>query len=138
MIIFGKISEILNNFWSSLAMSLRGVLSWAFIRIYLIIGLILNLFTWLGAVYIYKNIAQDLTVLHYNIDFGIDLIGNRSLIFANPILGLFFLFINFILLLFFYRHKHLNFLAHLLLGIATLANLILIVAVITVYIINFS
>jgi len=61
----------------------------------LIVSLFLNVFIW-----IYLLIAIKFTVepipLHYNIYYGIDLIGNWYKIFYIPFFGLLIIFINFI------------------------------------------
>jgi len=105
------------------------------VRLYLIILLGLNLLNWLAAVTISSNVSQNLVVLHYNVNFGVDLIGSVRRIYTIPLLGLIIILINFILLVLVYRQS--KFIIHLLLAPAILANLFLLIAIASVYLINF-
>ncbi|MDZ7799113.1 MAG: hypothetical protein U5L76_05965 [Patescibacteria group bacterium] len=59
-----------------------------------IISLILNLVVWL-LLYMQFQPTQEPVILHYNIYFGIDLIGDWYKIFALPLFGFIIFFINF-------------------------------------------
>ena len=137
MFSLGKISHNLALFRSNLAGAWGEVFNWPSARIYGLVGLILNLLSWLGSILLYRSLGNDLTVLHYNIDFGIDLVGHRGQLFINPILGLSFIILNLVLLLFFVRHKHYKFMSYLLWNSAILANIFLLLAALGVYLINF-
>ena len=83
-------------------------------------------------------------ILHYNVDFGIDLIGNVRQIYIIPLIGLVIVLFNLILLSFAYRKNIAperrdadKFLANLLLGSALFANFILLFSVASIYLINF-
>ncbi|MDD5294703.1 MAG: hypothetical protein PHP21_02165, partial [Patescibacteria group bacterium] len=65
-----------------------------FIRLYFIVLLGLNLLIWLTAYFITASVSQDLVVLHYNIDFGVDLIGSVQRIYIIPLLGLIIILVN--------------------------------------------
>jgi len=113
------------------------IFSFLYIRIYLILLLGFNAFIWLTAYYININVSQDLVILHYNVSFGVDLIGNVSRIYIIPWLGLIIIILNFILLFIFSKYKHFNFIAHLLLMTCLISNLFLFLALLSVYLINF-
>jgi len=113
------------------------VFSWSFSRLYAIVAVVLNLLAWLGTVLIFRSLGNELTVLHYNIDFGIDLVGHRGQLFFNPILGLVLILLNLILILLLARHKDFKFIAYLLWATAVLVNVFLLLAVLAVYLINF-
>ena len=109
------------------------------VRIYLSASVMLNIFTWLLARYIYTNIGQPRMALHYSVDFGIDLYGERGEIFIIPILGFLFLLFNIFLLIVItiYNKRDSRFLSHLMLSTVVIANTVLLVAIFTVYLINF-
>ena len=106
-----------------------------FVKIYLFSLFTVNAANWLLAYYINKNVSQRLVVLHYNVDLGVNLIGQVVSVYIIPILGLCFIAINFLLLMRVYARD--KFVAHLLLGCALLANLFLLAGTLSVYIINF-
>lgn len=137
MLSLGKISHNLALFRNNLFNYLNEVFSWSFSRVYGVIVLVLNLINWFFSFLLYRSLGDELTVLHYNIDFGIDLIGHRGELFVNPIFGLVLIILNLVLLLFFVRHKHFKFVSYLLWNAAALANIFLLLAVLAVYLINF-
>lgn len=94
---------------------------------------------WILAVYIFTQIDQPMMALHYSVDFGIDHYGSSKNIFVIPVLGLIFIFFNIILLLVvsLYNKRDIKFLTHLLLVPALIANIMLLAAVSSVYLINF-
>ncbi len=122
------------------------LLSLFYVRIYLIIILGLNLLNCFFVYVININIAdKNSVILHYNVDFGIDLIGNARQIYIIPLMGLVIVLFNLILLSFVYRKNIASarrdadkFLANLLLGSALFVNFILLFPVASIYLINFS
>lgn len=118
-----------------LAQSVFRLLGFVFVRIYLIFLFILNIINWLLVLYINNSVSQNLVVLHYNVNLGVNLIGSARDIYIVPTLGLSFIVINFILLLNIFRNN--KFLIHLLLGFSILANLFLIAGTIAIYSVNF-
>ncbi len=130
--------KLLNHFHLGRAGLAEGVLylvSFTFVRFYLIGLFGLNIINWLLAYYVNKNVSQTLVVLHYNVNLGVNLIGNVREIYIIPTLGLAFIVINFLLLLNIYRRS--KFLIHLLLGFSILINLSLIASTISIYLVNF-
>jgi len=135
-----KLSQIYNNILSLQRGSLSFaslILSFFYIRLYLILLIGLNLFIWLVAYYININVSQDLIVLHYNINFGVDLIGSVKKIFILPLLGLIIIIINVIIFFILAKHKDFKFFAHLLLGACVAVNIFLFISSVTIYLINF-
>jgi len=121
-IVFGSISSLFGLFC---------------VRIYLIAIFILNLSSW-GFVYLFwKKVSQRMIVLHYNVDFGVDLFGDVKNIFMIPALGLFIVIFNLMLTLLFYKSQDFKFIVHLLLAGALLVNLFLILSLGPIYLINF-
>jgi len=112
--------------------------SFFFVRLYFIILLGLNFFIWMAVYLININVSQDLVVLHYNVDFGVDLIGGVKRLFIIPTLGLIVILTNGTLLFSFCRRKDFRFLANILLGASLTVNLFLLIALGSIYLINFS
>ncbi len=106
-------------------------------RIYLIITVFLQAVSWWLAYYIFKNLTGGLLVLHYNVDFGIDWIGDLNLIFYFPVLGFLFLLLSIVLLFIFGPGRHFRFQSHYLMSGAVLANFGMLTALILIYVINF-
>jgi hypothetical protein len=112
--------------------------SFLHVKIYLLIIIILNLAIWLSTRYIAKAIGSELIALHYNVDFGINLIGEATKIYIIPFLGLIIILINLVLLNIVSRHKDRKFLAHILFLSALISNLILLAGLASIYLINFK
>jgi hypothetical protein len=106
-------------------------------RLYLIAITLVQAASWWLSYYVYKNLTGDLLVLHYNVDFGIDWVGDQNLIFYFPMIGLIFLFLSIILLFIFGPGRHFRIQSHYLMASAVLANLGMLASIILVYIINF-
>ena len=110
-----------------------------FFKVYLGFMLLVNILVWIFAVFIFTQIDQPMMALHYSVDFGIDHYGQSKNIFVIPVLGLIFIVFNIVLLLIVgsYNKRDVKFLAHLLLVPALIANIMLLAAVTSVYLINF-
>ena len=134
------LSKFYENFYL-LRQKFFGALSYLsgyfFIRLYFIVLLGLNLLIWLAAYFINASVSQDLVVLHYNIDFGVDLIGSVKRVYIIPLLGLIIILINAILIFIFSRHKDFKFFSHLLLTASLAVNLFLLIALGSIYLVNF-
>ena len=87
------------HFWrQALVNMILSLASFIYVRVYLVILAFLNLLNWIVVFIINKNVNQDLIFLHYNVTFGVDLIGNANKVFIMPFLGLIIILINLILL----------------------------------------
>ena len=134
------LSKFYDNFYL-LRQKFFGAISYLFgyffIRLYFIVLLGLNLLIWLIVYFINVSVSQDLVVLHYNIDFGVDLIGSVERIYIIPLLGLIIILVNAVLIFIFSRSKDFKFFSHLLLAASLAVNLFLLIALGSIYLINF-
>ena len=73
-----------------------GLFNSFYIRMYLILTLGLIILNWLSAYIINIDVSQNLVILHYNVDLGVNLIGDVSKIYIIPLLGLAIFLINLI------------------------------------------
>jgi hypothetical protein len=105
------------------------------VRIYLTLAILLDIGLWIFAYYINKLSGSDLLILHYNVDFGINLIGQPAQIFIIPTLGLIVIIINSWIAIIAGRKD--NFFINLLFIAAILTILLLGMAIIMIYNINF-
>lgn len=121
-----------------IAAALGAIWRFAPSRLYLAALAFWQLLVWLQAAFIYRNFSGEILVLHYNVDFGVDLVVSPGSIFYYPLLGLAILLINLILLAYLNRHKDLKIFTHLLLGGALVFGVLLSLALWSVYLINFS
>lgn len=112
---------------------------WNFLptRWYLGFSALLQAVAWWQAFFIYRNLAGGLLVLHYNVDFGIDLVGDPIRIFVYPLIGLGILVFNFIVAATFNHYQEAKVFNHLCLAGAALFNAFLLLAVLSIYLINF-
>ena len=106
-----------------------------FVRIYLIFTVLCNLLLWLLSWLVMVNINQELSILHYNIIFGIDYIGDPHRIFFLPAFGLAMALINMLLSLWLFKREKL--LAHLLMLSALVFHIFLGLSLYSIYLINF-
>lgn len=91
----------------------------------LILGLVLNLALWL-LIYFEIEPQQEPVILHYNIYFGVDLIGDWYKIYALPLFGLVVFLLNFTLAgLIYHRAKVLS---YFLVFVASLVQILLFLA----------
>lgn len=114
------------------------IFSWKHVKIYLSLIALLNLSVWVFSWLFYRQVNEDLIILHYNVDFGVDLVGDPRNIFMIAGLGLFVTIFNFSLLFIFAKRLDFKVMSHLILAITLLVNLFLSLALGPLYIINFS
>jgi hypothetical protein len=113
------------------------VFGFLFIRIYLIILLLQNLSLWVFVWLFSRQVGDSLAILHFNIDFGIDLVGDAKKLFTIPLLGLFVSVFDFLLLFVFLKNRNFKFIAYLLLSAAFMVNVFLSLALGPIYWMNF-
>ena len=106
-------------------------------RWYLLALGLLQIIVWLQASFVFKKISSGLLVLHYSVDFGIDLVGPPSQIFYYPLFGLAIIFLNLVIAAAWREKKDFKVTARLLLAAAVLFNIFLCLALLSVYFINF-
>lgn len=106
-------------------------------RRYLVLALIIQVALWFFAYKIFTTVGQDLFVAHYNVDFGIDAIGDGRRVFSAPLLALGVIVLNFLFTAIFARREHFHFLSHAF-GLLTVFTQILAALVLmSLYLINF-
>ena len=113
------------------------LLSYFYIKIYLVILFLLNISIWALSFFIDSRIEGQQIALHYNVDFGIDFYGDKNNIYIIPVLGLLIIIINFCLIASVSRSRDRRFISHVLMITSMVTNIILLTAVISVYLINF-
>lgn len=91
---------------------------------------------WLVAYIMNIRLKGGLTVLHYNVDFGVDLIGEPEKIYILPLLGLVLAVINTVLLGMVYKND--RFTASILLAATIFINIFLFIALAFIYLFNFN
>jgi len=106
-------------------------------RYYLVALILAQIIAWLESIFIYRNLSGDLLILHYNVDFGVDLVGIPARIFTYPLIGLGIAILNLILAATTYNHKDFRVFVHFLLAAALVFGLFLNLALLFVYLINF-
>jgi len=93
---------------------------------------------WWVAFFIYRSLTGDILVLHYNVNFGIDLIGSPERIFSYPAFALSIAVAHIIIAASFYKNKDFKTFIHLLLASAFSFGLIIGASLFFVYFINFK
>jgi hypothetical protein len=106
-------------------------------RWYLLFIAFFQVAAWLQAWSIRHNLTGDLLVLHYNVNFGTDLVGPPNKILIYPLFGLGVFLANLVFLIFLRQHKNWRSFVHLLLGAAVIFGLFLCLALLSIYLINF-
>ena len=134
---FIKIYDKISLFFGHIKVALKNLFSYFFIKVYFIIAYTINLFLWVAVYFCYSRFSQDIAILHYNIDFGIDLIGNKNYLFFIPISSLFFIIIYQIILSKFLSNNDFKFWSYFLSSFLLLFNIFLIFILFTIYYINF-
>lgn len=117
--------------------SFFNALSFVFVKVLLVSSLIVNILVWVIAEFIKKTTGVEQIALHYNVDFGIDFFGNSTQIFIIPVLGLMIILFNFLIVMYLQQNKDIVIISYILLTVALLANIVLLAAISSVYLINF-
>ncbi len=105
------------------------------IRIFILSALFINLINWLISIFINIQMKEEIIALHYNIYFGISLIGDSKQVYLMPGLGLIIIIAN---LLFVYIIKREdNFFIYLFAAASVLVNVFLLLGAGAVMMINF-
>ncbi|MFA6383416.1 MAG: hypothetical protein WCX17_03260 [Parcubacteria group bacterium] len=101
----------------------------------LILSLAANLADWISLRLFIKPVDFPI-ILHYNVYFGVDMLGGWKQAFILPFLGLILFLINSCLSLYFYHQKE-RIASHILLMATLMLQLSLVIASISVIIINY-
>lgn len=105
--------------------------------IYLAIIIALQIFNWWQAWNIFRRLTSEFLILHYNVDFGIDLLGQSRDVFYFPTLSLVVVLFNIILALSFFRRPKGRLLMHLLLSATIIFSVFVSTALLMLSLINF-
>jgi uncharacterized membrane protein len=99
------------------------------------LAVFVNIINWIILLVFLKPATENI-ILHYNVYFGVDMTGKRFQAFMSPSIGLVIFFINYFLSAYFFRNKE-TIASYILLICALMAQLSLIIASISVIIINY-
>ena len=105
------------------------------IRVFWFVTLLLNLGLWTFTWLMVRQLPQDLAILHYNITFGVDSLGAPGELYWLPLWGLLLFLANAIITLWFYKRD--KFLLNLLLSSSIFINIIIGLALYSIYLINY-
>ncbi len=130
--------------YSRFLLFIRSIISasktyWSFSvnRLYLMFILILQVFIWYWSANLFSNLSDDFFILHYTVDFGIDLVAKPWSIFIIASIALLFSLINIISSLIVANKKLAKIYWHLL-GVSTfVVNFFLCLSVFSIFLINF-
>lgn len=129
------------NTWYKLQKTLASAFKsyWHYLpnRWYLLVLLILQAGLWYFASYIFNLVGAELFVSHYNVDFGIDGIGNAERVFQIPLITLVISFVNIALIVTVARKRIFHFLTHALTLTTLLLHFLAYLALMSLYLINF-
>lgn len=134
------LSKLFNFFYlirQNIKSNLFDLFAHLYVKIYFFILLIINIIIWLTARFIDTEIGEELIALHYNVDFGINLIGEAKKIYIIPLLGFLIIIINFIIFGSIGKYRGRVFIFYILFAASLLANIILLMAITSIYLINF-
>lgn len=101
----------------------------------LILGFLTNLIDWV-ILRIWIKPVDFSIILHYNVYFGVDLIGSYKQTYVLPMIGLILFMVNFLLSVFFYEKKE-RIASYILLIATLMIQLSLIVASVGIILINY-
>ncbi len=134
---YSKWYNKVHSWRSQLAGTFSDIIGFRPNRLYLLAIVIFQAVSWWLAVYIYRHLSSNLLVLHYNVDFGIDWVGDPKLVFYFSAFGILAALIAIIWLLALGSGKNFRLQSHYLLGGTTMANLGWLAALVLIYLINF-
>ena len=134
-----KLSNLYYNLRENLKGSLSLIFSYRYIQVYFVILVLSNVAAWITAYYIKRTINLPQIALHYSVDFGIDLYDNASRIYIIPLLGVIIIVVNYLIILFLgkFKQSETKFICHLLSATALVAHIMLFVALVSIYLVNF-
>jgi hypothetical protein len=138
MITFAKIIDFYYFQKKSIVHILLVLVKPLYAKIFIAISILGNALNW-GFVYlISKNITGERAILHYNVDFGINLIGDEKQLYIIPLIGLLVIIINFFILFIYYNQRNIKFVASFLYTAGIITNLFLFLSLASIYLINLT
>jgi hypothetical protein len=115
----------------------KRIFKFSYTKIYLGVIIFLQISVWLQTLAVWRRLTGDSAILHYNIDFGVDLIGSPQDIFYYPVFGLAVAIINVSLAAFIARRHDPRLVIHFLLLAAVAFAVFLNLAMLAINFINF-
>ncbi|MFZ4648142.1 MAG: hypothetical protein ACOYMB_00730 [Patescibacteria group bacterium] len=134
---YSKLSNKWYLFRSKAIEAFRAVFAWRHSWVFFGINLFLVTCLVVGSFEIFSNFKEDILVLHYNIDFGVDWIGSKSLIFWLAETGAALFLLDLLVLLLVFKNRRFRFLSFFIWGGVTACELFLLAALFSVYLVNF-
>lgn len=119
------------------ARSFRSVIKFVSAKYYLGAILLLQGLAWFQAINIFRKFTGNFLILHYNIDFGIDLVGDSYKIFYIPLAGFLVFLLNLIVSAIFVRKAAYKVLLNLLFSASVVFNSFINITLFAIYLINF-
>lgn len=108
-----------------------------YIKAYSSVSLFFIVCNWVLAYFInIKSSGDSIIFLHYNVDFGANLIGEVGKIYVIPLLGVIIFLFNFILSARLYKQN--KFIPHVLMSSGLVVNISLLISLYLLYLINFK
>lgn len=136
-IAFSKLLSSIYLGFEMLRLWIRGLFNDRIIRILGIVLLVVQVTIWSIAVILVKSIGSALAVLHYNVVFGIDKVGEASLLYLTPLSAFVIMVINFIFASYCLASRQRN-AALIILGVSILVHIFTLLALYFSYLANFS
>ncbi len=136
-----KFIDLIYSWWDVFRIEVLNIFSFFYVKVYFAIFLFVNGLNWFYASYIYSNIlpeTRDLIALHYNVEFGVNLIGAAKNIYILPTLGLLIAILNFSLLLTVHKSRNSKFLGNFFLLPVIIVNIYLFIGLVSIYLSNFK
>lgn len=136
MPIWPVISEKIQTGYQACAFYASELFFYLHVKVYIALAAAANIFLWGFAAYIISVIGEEQIALHYTVDFGIDYYGPCGKIYILPALGILIILLNLALAINMSRRRDVRIISHLLLVSALAVNLLLLMAMASVYLIN--
>ena len=136
-ITFSKLLSSIYLGFEMLRLWIRGLFNDRSIRVLSIVILVLQLAIWGLAVLLVQSIGNALAVLHYNVVFGIDKVGEASHVYLTSLAVFLMMLINFIFASYCLASRQRN-AALIILGLSVVIHIFALLALYFSYLANFS
>jgi hypothetical protein len=127
----------LYTFLGRLGVAFRRIFKFNYTKVYVGVIIFLQALVWLQTIAVFRRLTGDSAILHYNIDFGVDLIGSPQEVFYYPLFGLAVAIINISLAAIISRRHEPRLVIHFLLLAAVAFAVFLNLALLAINFINF-
>jgi len=133
---FNVIKANLTGYFGNLRDSISEVLEMPLYKLLSFINIFLIIILWLSTYYINAIVSQELIVLHYNIDFGVNLIGPARSLYLFPLASMYIFLANWTLTVLIRQDR--KFFAYFFILGSISAGAFLLLALGSLYLVNFS